>query len=85
LLDAALGRSRLITPGTLLVWHRRLITRKWTYPNRPGRRGTNREIRDLALRLAAENPAWGYRRVHEKLTRLGYRISEATVRRRLVR
>jgi hypothetical protein len=80
-LPAALRASRLVTPGTLLAWHRRLVTRKWTYPGRPGRPGTSAEIRALVLRLAAENPAWGYRRVHGELTRLGHRISEATVRR----
>jgi hypothetical protein len=67
--------------GTLLAWHRRLITRKWTYPNRPGRPGTSQEIGDLVLRLAQENPAGGYRRVHGELSRLGHHISEATVRR----
>ena len=81
LLPAALRGRRLVTPGTLLAWHRRLITRKWTYPSRPGRPAAGQEIRDLALRLAAENPAWGYRRVHGELTRLGYQVSEATVRR----
>src|SRR6516162_11478702 len=81
LLPAALRGSRLVTPGTLLAWHRRLIAHRWTYPNRPGRPGTSREIRDLVLRLARENPAWGYRRVHGELTRLGHRISEATVQR----
>ena len=81
LLPAALRGSRLVTPGTLLAWHRRLVTRKWTYPGRPGRPAVSQEIRDLVLRLAAENPAWGYRRVHGELTRLGYRISEAAVRR----
>ena len=49
--------------------------------DRPGRPGTSQEIRDLVLRLARENPAWGYRRVHGELRRLGHRISEATVRR----
>ena len=58
-----------------------LITRKWTYPNQPGRPGASQEIRDLVLRLARENPAWGYRRVHGELCRLGHQISEATVRR----
>jgi len=77
----ALRGSRLVTPGTLLAWHRRLLTRKWTYPSRPGRPATGQEIRDLVLRLAGENPAWGYRRVHGELTRLGHHISEATVRR----
>jgi putative transposase len=64
----------------LLTWHRRLITRRWTYPGRPGRPGTSTEIRDLVLRLAGENPAWGYRRIHGELTRLGYHVSEVTVR-----
>ena len=59
-LPAALRASRLVTPGTLLAWHRRLVTRKWTYPGRPGRPGTSMEIRALVLRLAGENPAWGY-------------------------
>ena len=81
LLPAALRGSRLVTPGTLLAWHRRLITRKWTYPGRPGRPGTSAEIRAMVLRLAGENPAWGYRRVHGELARLGHRISAATVRR----
>ncbi len=81
LLPSALRGGRLVTPGTLLAWHRRLIICKWTYPGRPGRPRTSLQIRDLVLRLAGENPAWGYRRVHGELTRLGHHISQATVRR----
>jgi hypothetical protein len=81
LLPAVLRAHRLVTPGAVLAWHRRLITRRWTYPGRPGRPRTSREIRGLVLRLARENPAWGYRRVHGELCQLGRQISEATVRR----
>jgi len=81
LLPAALRGGRLVTPGTLLAWHRRLIARKWTYPGRPGRPAVSREIRELVLQVARENPAWGYRRVHGELTRLGHQVSDATVRR----
>jgi len=81
LLPTGLRGSRLVTPGTLLAWHRRLVTRKWTYPSRPGRPSAGQEIRDLAPRLARENAAWGYRRVHGELVRLGCQVSQATVRR----
>src|SRR5882762_4177627 len=58
LLPTVLRAHRLVTPGTLLAWHRRLITRKWTYPNQSGRPRINQEIRGLVLQLAQENPAW---------------------------
>jgi putative transposase len=81
LLPAAVRAGRLVTPGTLVAWHRRLVARKWTCPARRGRPAVSREVRDLVLRLARENSRWGYRRVHGELTRLGYQISDATVRR----
>jgi len=56
LLLPVLRAHRLVTPGTLLAWHRRLITHKWTYPNQPGRLGTSQETRALVPRLAQENP-----------------------------
>src|ERR1035441_9184307 len=59
LLPAVPRCHRLVTAGTLLAWHRRLIKRKWTYPSRPGRPSVRQEIRDLALRLGQENPARG--------------------------
>ena len=66
-------------PTTLLGWHRDLVRRRWTYPHRRGRPGVAAEIRDLVLRLARENPTWGYRRVHGELCRLGYTIGASTV------
>ena len=81
LLPARLHRHRLVRPGTLLAWHRHLLRRRWTYPSQPGRPPASKEIRNLVLRLARENPAWGCRRVHGELRQLGYSISAATVRR----
>ena len=68
-----------VRPETLLGWHQDLVRRRWSYPHRLGRPGVALEIRDLVLRLARENPTWGYRRIHGELCRLGYKIGASTV------
>jgi putative transposase len=79
LLPRSVWRGRLVQPATLLRWHRDLVRRRWTYPHRRGRPGVALEIRDLVLRLARDNPTWGYRRIHGELCRLGYTIGASTV------
>ena len=68
-----------VRPETLLRWHQDLVRRRWSYPHRRGRPGVALELRDLVLRLARENPTWGYRRIHGELGRLGYKIGANTV------
>jgi transposase InsO family protein len=81
-LPGAHRQFRLVSPGTLLRWHRELLARKWTYPHKPvatGRPPTRVAVRALVLRFARENPAWGHRRIHGELVNLGYSLSAATV------
>jgi putative transposase len=73
----------VVTPATLLRWHRELVRRKWTYPRRPGRPATGRALRELVLRLARENPGWGCQRIAGELIKLDFRISPSTIRRLL--
>ena len=79
LLSQAGRLHRIVTPATVLRWHRDLVTRRWTQPRRRGGRSTASELRQLVLRLASENPTWGYRRIHGELAGLGHQIAPSTV------
>lgn len=81
LLSPAGRLHRVVTPGTILRWHRDLVARRWAQPRRrrTGGRSTVSELRRLVLRLAAENSSWGYRRIQGELAGLGYQIAPSTV------
>jgi hypothetical protein len=85
-LGARLGRrilaevATIVTPDTILRWHRQLIARKWTYPKRrPGRPAVLPTIRHLVERMATENPSWGYTRTEGALKNLEPRSTIATI------
>jgi putative transposase len=74
-----------IKPDTLLRWHRQLVARRWTYAHRKaGRPPLERSLRELILRLARENPRWGYKRIVGELKGLGIGVSATSVRKVLL-
>ena len=81
LLPARLRMHRLVTPGIVLRWHGRLVTKKWTYPNHTGRPPVSPEIAALIERLATENKSRGYQRILGELLKLGHRVGASTIRR----
>ena len=79
LLPVDLRRLRLVSPRTLLRWHAQLVARRWTYPRPPGRPPVAQPVRALVVRMARENPRWGYRRIHGELISLGHQLAASTV------
>jgi putative transposase len=80
ILPKALLAHRIVTPGTLLRWHRRMVTRKWTQPKAPGRPPLAGELAELIAKLAKDNPSWGVVRIQGELRRLGHWIGAGTIR-----
>ena len=72
---------RLVTPATILGWHRHLVVKKWTYPHRTGRPPIDAELAALIGQLARQNPTWGYLRIQGELLKVGRRVGASTIRR----
>jgi transposase InsO family protein len=71
--------ATIVTPDTLLRWHRQLIARKWTYARKSARRGVLAEIRRLVVRMAEDNPTWGYTRIQGALKNVQHRVGRSTI------
>ena len=84
-LPPLLRAHRLVTPDTILRWHRRLVAKKWTYPHRVGRPPVDNAVAMLIERMAKDNHSWGYQRIQGKLLKPGHHVGASTIRRVLRR